>query len=368
MRFIAIALISLVGCSGAPVATDRNPSGPGPSQESGLDAGAGDAGPGDAGTAADTIETQDTPPEPPPPIGKLIQVTVVSAEIRGRMANDEHWDGEAARGTMPAPLKHYLSQHPELADTAHTLGIPMDAPDMAERAGKSPAADPMVLVELEGMVVRSPMAPRAFNPLWDFAFQFVYGELGTHKGVRPGSMVRIHVVDYDGPDQFDAIGSMVMSTDDLLAREIHELGPFGSVNKLTLQVRALEVPDNLDAIGEVRLAVPGHPSWTDTGIDLMAGQRVVINAADEVCTKRGSDATCSGPEGQRQPSSYNLDGFKSVGHGTLVGALGDTRFVIGRGVRFVAPASGRLRLGVNDRDTRNNSGSYAVHVIISAVP
>jgi hypothetical protein len=344
----------------------------------------GDPGGGEA--AGDTTAGEDTsaardgeqaqapapepPPPPPPKTGELIQVTVISAEIRGRMANGEHWDGERGKGMMPAPLERYLALHPELAETADTVGIPVDFPDLADRARASPAADPMVIVEIEDAVFRSPMAPRAFNPLWDFSFRFVYGTLGAHKGVPrgSGSMMRIHVVDYDGPAEFDPIGSVVVPMDEILARPVHELGPFGSVDKLTLQVRMLEPPENLDATRVVRLAVASHPSWTDTGIDLVAGQRVVISAADEVCTKRGDDATCTGPQGLRKPHAANLEGFKTVGHGTLVGALGDTRFVVGRSLRFVAPASGRLRLGVNDRDTGNNTGSYAAHVVVHALP
>lgn len=324
-------------------------------------------GKSDGQEGADEV-AEPEPPPPPPKIGKLIRVTLVSAEIRGRMANDEHWDGERGKGMMPAPLRRYLAQHPELSDTAATLGIPVDFPDMADRARTSPAADPMVIVELGDAAYRSPMAPRAFNPLWDFSFQFVYGELGERKGVAPGSMMRVHVVDYDGPTEFDPIGSLVLDVDALVARPVHELGPFGSVDKLTLQVSEIDAPEDVDAVTETRLAVAGHPSWTDTGIELVAGQRVVINAADEVCTKRGDDATCTGPEGQRKPHEYNLAGFESVGHGALVGALGDTRFVIGRSLRFVAPASGRLRLGVNDRGSSNNSGAYAAHVMVQIVP
>jgi hypothetical protein len=340
--------------------------------EAGKDTSAAQPGNGEQGgdKGADAVEQPEPPPPPPPPpkIAKLIRMTVVSAEIRGRMANDEHWDGERTKGMMPAPLRRYLAQHPELGDTAATLGIPVDFPDMADRARTSPAADPMVIIEVGDAVVRSPMAPRAFNPLWDFSFQFVYGELGERKGVAPGSMMRVHVVDYDGPTEFDPIGSLVLDLDELVARPVHELGPFGSVNKLTLQVREIDAPEDVDATTETRLAVAAHPSWTDTGIDLVAGQRVVINAADEVCTKRGNDATCTGPEGLRKPHAANLVGFESVGHGTLVGALGDTRFVVGRSLSFVAPASGRLRLGVNDRDSGNNSGAFAAHVMVRVVP
>jgi hypothetical protein len=292
----------------------------------------------------------------------------VSADIRGSMPSGESWDGGQASGALPRPLERYLLLHPELADTRKHLGIPVDMEDLPARAGKSPAADPMVLIEVGDLAFRSPVELRAFHPLWDFSFQFLRGSLGDRQGVPRDAMVRIHVVDYDGPEHMDAVGSMVLPVEELLARPTHELGPFGSVDKLIVQVRILEAPDDVEAGRSVRLAVPASPSWTDTGIDLLAGQRVWIQAADEICTTRKGDADCSGPEGQRSPNRANLRGFEVIGHGALVGAVGDTRFVVRRGLRFVAPASGRLRLGVNDRDTGNNRGAYAVHVMVFAVP
>jgi hypothetical protein len=101
---------------------------------------------------------------------------------------------------------------------------------------------------------------------------------------------------------------------------------------------------------------------------LQAGQRVLIRAADEVCT--GPELRfCSGPEGQRRADARNnLPGFLELGHGALIAAVGDARFAVQRELGFVAPASGSLLLGVNDRDVVNNSGSYAAHIVVYALP
>ncbi|WP_428261191.1 C2 domain-containing protein [Haliangium sp.] len=312
----------------------------------------------------------EAPPPPPPPPVDVVEIRVLSAELAGRMANGEHWDREDAEAGagVPKALRRYVELHPELTGYTDWIGLPVDDDRFAEEVSESPAADPMVVVELDGAVARSQVVARSFTPVWDFSFRFLYGQLGARVGVPRGSLARIHVLDYDGPGAVDAAGTTVIPVDELLAKPVHELGPFGSVKKLLVEVRTLDPPEAEDAAVEKRLAVPGTVPWTDTGIDLEAGQRVVIRAADEVCT--GPETPyCSGPEGQREPDTRNnLPGFLALGHGALVAAVGDTRFAIQREQRFVAPASGRLRLGVNDTDVENNHGAYAVHIVIYELP
>lgn len=324
--------------------------------------------------------TQPEPPEQPapraaeapaPPPGALVQVTVLSAEIQGRMANGAPWDGaeQAEAVRLPRPLARYLEQHPELAGAIDRLGVPIDDESLHERARASEAADPMVIVELgDGPVFRSPVAPRSFTPLWDFSLRFVHGEVAGRQGVPRGAFARIHVVDYDGPVRFEPIGTTVLPVDQLVAAPLHTLGPFGGVHELVLQVRALPLPADPGAAEEYRVAMPGKGPWIDTGVELQAGQRVLIRAADEICTSERAEHCC-GPEGQAAPHPrYNLPGFAALGHGALVGAVGDARFPVQRRRELVAPASGRLRLGVNDSHAHNNRGAYAVHILVQALP
>ena len=56
-------------------------------------------------------------------------------------------------------------------------------------------------------------------------------------------------------------------------------------------------------------------------------------------------------------------GFDPQNHAALIGAIGDTRFLVGRERRFVAPSSGPLLLGVNDQDYANNSGQFDVDIV-----
>lgn len=312
------------------------------------------------------------PAAPAPPSGDLVQLTVVSAEIQGQMANGAAWDSREQSGPtqLPRPLVRYLEQHPEIGGAAARLGIPVEDEELAERAQATSAVDPMVVIELgDGPVFRSPVMLGSFTPLWDFSFRFVLGRVADHAGVERGALARIHVLDYDGPGRIEPIGTAVVSMADLLSEPVVTLEPFGGVTSLVLQARALPLPPDPAAVAmEQRVAVPGKGPWIDTGVVLQAGQRVFIRAADEVCTVPDLSA-CSGPEGQRQPNARNnLPGFPELGHGALVAAVGDVRFAVGRELGFVAPASGSLLLGVNDQHVVNNSGSYAAHIVVYALP
>lgn len=297
---------------------------------------------------------------PPTPTPKLVTVTVISAEIAGTMPNGQEWDAKDSKSeqTIDKVIEKYMARHPELNDTQDTIGIPIDAAKLGDEARKSDAADPMVLVQIGDAVYRSPMKPRAFNPVWEFPFQFIYDPATAH-----GTNVRILVVDYDGPTRFDTIGAKIIDIEAFVGKSVHELAGFGSVRLLTLEVATSELPESEEPV-VYRIAVPGNASWTDVGVDITAGQRITIAAADEVCTKGDDLGKCSGPEGQRVTSKKNLPGFAKLGHGALVGAIGDTRFAIKRERTLIAPSSGRLRLGVNDRDVGNNRGSYAVQITV----
>lgn len=311
------------------------------------------------------------PPLPPPPEGWLVTLTVVSAEVAGRMPNGENWDDKKLPATsgVPQPIARYLEQHPELFGTEAFVGVPIDAPKLEEESANTPAADPMVIVEIGDRVFRTTVKPRQFNPVWDFPITFLVGKHGDRHGVAMDANVQLHVVDYDGPSAYDTIGSTLLAVSDLGKQKVHVIGPIGNVTKLTLRVDERPLPSEAaPPPHKIRLAVPGKELWTATGVELIAGQRVTIEAADEVCSKGGSLTHCSGPEGQRTTSSYNQPGFEKVGHGALVAAVGDTRFPVKRQLSFVAPSSGTLLLGINDKDTKDNRGSYAVRIEVAALP
>lgn len=310
-------------------------------------------------------------PKPAPVPEQLVRVTVVSAEIKGRMANGNQWDdGKSGGAATAGPLKKYFLQHGELVAQIDTTGIPVTAEDSAEAAYKSEGADPMVIIEVGDTVFRSPMRPRAFNPIWNHRFQFALASPTEPraKAIDRNVVVRIHVVDWDGPVAFDAIGTTVMSVSELVGANVHKLGPFGQVKNLTLQVQQTPLPEAKRRGVTKRLAVAGRALWTDTQLDLIAGQRVVIEAADEVCTHKKKNQYCVGPEGHRTRRAGHAKGFYGVPHGALIATVGDTRFAVRRRLEMIAPSSGRLYLGVNDDKPSDNKGAFAARIVVYPVP
>jgi len=110
------------------------------------------------------------------------------------------------------------------------------------------------------------------------------------------------------------------------------------------------------------IRVDARRQWTDTGIDVNAGDRVAFQASGEIQYGRTAGMTATpdgngGPVGGGYPDS-------TVPVGALIGKVGNGRpFAIGtQSQPLPMPASGRLMLGVNDNALDDNSGSFTVVV------
>ncbi len=140
----------------------------------------------------------------------------------------------------------------------------------------------------------------------------------------------------------------------------------------------------------VELVVPSTQVWTDTGIDVAAGQRLRIDAEGLVRITRlkmreawlGPDFDDRvGPEGtyrwrrddesdERKATPFPLPAgamgpypaYALIGR---VGADGEP-FHVGRAFRGAAPRGGRLWLGINDGDAHDNRGQFHVKVVLDA--
>lgn len=98
--------------------------------------------------------------------------------------------------------------------------------------------------------------------------------------------------------------------------------------------------------------------WTDTGVDVTAGQTLVVHATGTVCTK--PDQQCADANGQPRLAEYPewvLPDLANANVGMLVGRIGKVSFPLGANNTLVAPSTGRLYLGINDRDATDNSGA-----------
>src|SRR5688500_11279235 len=159
--------------------------------------------------AAPTPPPVVTPLAPPPVAGprppERLKLTVLSASVDGRKPDGAAWDEDSAALAPPAvrgSLAAYLAAHRELEGVTHLLGEPLDLPGVLSAARKSSGPDPMVFVEVAGTAFRTTLAPGQFQPVWRFPVVF---------SVSPDAneVLRITVVDWDGPGQADVIGDKV---------------------------------------------------------------------------------------------------------------------------------------------------------------
>ncbi|MGB2679375.1 MAG: LssY C-terminal domain-containing protein [Candidatus Acidiferrum sp.] len=114
----------------------------------------------------------------------------------------------------------------------------------------------------------------------------------------------------------------------------------------------------------------GAKIWTDTGITLEAGQRIIVTASG---TLRYSDAKAdNGPDGLVRgfKDLIRILPFNDAGRGALIGTVGDADvaqpFLIGARKDVVAPFNGKLALGINQANSDTGTGFYNVKVEVYA--
>jgi hypothetical protein len=118
------------------------------------------------------------------------------------------------------------------------------------------------------------------------------------------------------------------------------------------------------------LAVPATQPYTDTGIDVSAGQKVTVTASGTIHHAPGAQATAT-PDGAPDPNlrqfNVQVNGKPlDANHAALIGKIGDgTPFLVGSHKTFTADHAGRLFLGINDGGVDNNSGSFQATVSVS---
>ncbi len=115
----------------------------------------------------------------------------------------------------------------------------------------------------------------------------------------------------------------------------------------------------------IELDVSGAKQWTDSGIDLRADDRVVIEATG---TLQLPQAKPAGPEGLPRGWRDLLRTLPvgDAGRGALIGRVGDsaasTPFLIGQRREYQATRDGRLFLGVNWESNQSAEGAFHVKI------
>ena len=137
-------------------------------------------------------------------------------------------------------------------------------------------------------------------------------------------------------------------------------------------VRAIEFDgggSDSPGIGELRprgmrereLDVSARTQWTETGVNVRAGQTLYFEADGRV--RWGSDRR-DGPEGERNSPRNPNRPIPSRPGAALIGRIGDEApFFIGNDLNGIRMrSSGQLFLGINDDVLEDNSGAFRVKV------
>lgn len=126
--------------------------------------------------------------------------------------------------------------------------------------------------------------------------------------------------------------------------------------------------------GKLRLSqeiqMTGDQYWSDTGIDVKAGEHVLITASG---TLRYADAKAdNGPEGLARGfrDLLRILPFNEAGRGALIGRIGDADtaepFLIGARRDVSPPINGRLSIGINQAKDDAGEGTYTVRIEVYA--
>lgn len=111
---------------------------------------------------------------------------------------------------------------------------------------------------------------------------------------------------------------------------------------------------------ERQVSVSATVPWTDTGIDVRAGQTLQFNASGQV--RWGRDRR-DGPGGENNSPFNQARPLPNRPGAALIGRIGGDVFFIGAGQGSIRVRnSGRLELGINDEYHEDNSGSFRVTV------
>ena len=113
---------------------------------------------------------------------------------------------------------------------------------------------------------------------------------------------------------------------------------------------------------EKQLMVPANVAWTDTGIEVSAGQNVYFEAQGEIRWGPGRRAN---PSGEQNSPNNPARPMPNRPGASLIGKVGDSSdlFYVGdESGAFRMRSSGKLFLGINDDGLQDNTGYFRVIV------
>ncbi|MGH9662331.1 MAG: LssY C-terminal domain-containing protein, partial [Bryobacteraceae bacterium] len=123
------------------------------------------------------------------------------------------------------------------------------------------------------------------------------------------------------------------------------------------------------ALGQEKkeIEIKGDTAWTDTGLDIRAGDRLRITASG----KLAYGASAAGPDGLARGfrDLLRIFPYNEAGRGALLGRIGDgdaTRpFLAGARRESQATTTGRLFLGINQGGSDRGEGAFQVTIEVT---
>jgi hypothetical protein len=119
---------------------------------------------------------------------------------------------------------------------------------------------------------------------------------------------------------------------------------------------------------EVQLT--GEETWVDTGIDVHAGEHVVVNVTGTL--RYADQQTDSGPAGVTRGfrDLIRVLPYNGAGRGAVIGRIGDKdtaqSFLIGAKRDVIAPTDGRLSVAINQTTSDTGTGNYKIQIEVYA--
>lgn len=127
------------------------------------------------------------------------------------------------------------------------------------------------------------------------------------------------------------------------------------------------------------VTIPGNLPWTDTGMDVIAGQEIVFKADGKISLQKGNPQAECGPDGYDLRTVQQPLPEKNLG--ALIGKVvisvsvfvdektGEEKreevaqvFFVGSENLVEMPAKGRLFLGINESVSGDNAGEFKVTI------
>jgi hypothetical protein len=114
------------------------------------------------------------------------------------------------------------------------------------------------------------------------------------------------------------------------------------------------------------VTVDATVAWTDSQIDVEGGDMLVITASGKIDDSTATPDTVWGPEGKPDSLNSQASIIGCAPHVALLGKIGanGAPFVVGASYAAPAPLTGRLYLGLNDKQLVDEGGKLAASVTL----